>query len=179
MPALCRLALTTGLTLPLLAACGGGGGESFPPACPRPSILRDGADLYRYRGGGRDLTDLVLQGRITGLGGDCKRNGPKEVLATVSVGMDLTRGPAATSRTADVAYFVAVTDGDQVLDKRVYPLRAEFSENTDRLRLSGDTVELHLPVTDTKTAASYQVTVGFQLTPTELDENRRRQNRRQ
>ena len=96
------------------------------------------------------------------------------MVVTVSVGMDLTRGPASPSRTATVAYFIAVTDGDRVLDKRVFPLRADFPANTDRVRLSGEDVDLRLPVTDKKTAAAYQVTVGFQLTPDELEVNRRR-----
>ena len=61
-----------------------------------------------------------------------------------------------------------------MLDKQVYPLRADFPENTDRLRLAGDSVDLRLPVTAQKTAAAYQVTVGFQLTPAELAFNRAR-----
>jgi len=173
LPALARLALAVALPLPLLAGCGGDG-AGFPPPCPRPSILRDANDLFRYRGAGRDITDSVLEGRITGISGTCKRDGPDAVAATVSVGIELTRGPAANSRTADIAYFVAVSEGDRVLDKQVYQLRAEFPENTDRVRLSGDSVDLRLPVTDKKTAAAYQITVGFQLSPAELQVNRAR-----
>ncbi|GAC1337357.1 MAG: hypothetical protein NVSMB18_02090 [Acetobacteraceae bacterium] len=173
MPALSRATLAFASTLPLLSGCGGSG-DSFPPPCPRPSILRDANDLSRYRGGGRDLTDNVLTGRITGLSGSCKRDGSDSVVATVSVGIDLTRGPAAPSRIADIAYFVAVSEGDQVLDKQVFTVRAEFPSNTDRLRLSGDSVDLRLPVTEKKTAAAYQITVGFQLSPAELEVNRRR-----
>ena len=65
MPALSRLSLAA-LALPLLSGCGGGG-EQFPPVCPRPAILRDAADLSRYRGTGRDITDSILEGRITGI----------------------------------------------------------------------------------------------------------------
>jgi hypothetical protein len=177
MTALSRFGLAAALAVPLLAGCGGAGDE-FAPACPRPAILRDANDLQRYRGSGRDLTDSVLAGRITGISGSCKRDGSNKVAATVSVGMELTRGPAATSRVADIPYFVAVTEGERVLDKQVYTLRAEFPENTDRLRLSGDSVDLALPVTSTKGADAYQVTVGFQLTPTELEANRQRVRQR-
>jgi hypothetical protein len=175
MPALSRLTLA----LPLLAAgCGSFQDvNTFAPPCPRPLILRDANDISRYRGAGRDLTDAVLQGRITGISGSCKRDGNDAVAATVNVGIELTRGPAATSRVADVAYFVAVSEGERVLDKQVYQLRAEFPENTDRLRLSGDSVDLRLPVTDKKTAAAYTVTVGFQLSPAELQVNRQRAGR--
>jgi hypothetical protein len=173
MPALCRVLLMGSLTLPVLTGCGGDDAR-FAPPCPRPAILRDANDLFRYRGAGRDITDNVLEGRITSINGSCKRDGPNAVAATINVGIELTRGAAATSRVADIAYFVAVSEGDRVLDKQVFQLRAQFPENTDRVRLAGDSVDLRLPVTDKKTAAAYQVTVGFQLTPAELQVNRTR-----
>ncbi len=174
MPALFRSMATPALALVLLAGCGGSDNDSFAPPCPQPSIPRDFNDLSRYRGAGRDLTDSVLDGRITGLSGSCKRDGADAVLATVSVGIELNRGPAAPSRIAELAYFVAVSQGERILDKRVFTLRAEFPANTDRVRLTGDDVELRLPVTASKTAAAYRISVGFQLTPAELEVNRRR-----
>ena len=173
MAELSRLLLAA-LPVAVLAGCGGDKEAAFAPPCPRPSIPRDAADLFHFRGNGRDITDSVLEGRVTGVGGDCTRDGPNTVVTNVSVGIDLTRGPAARGRAADVAYFIAVSDGEKILDKRVYTLRAEFPENTDRLRLSGDSVELRLPVTRQKTAAAYTITVGFQLTPAELEFNRQR-----
>ena len=168
-----RLALLPAALLPLLAGCGSSS-DAFAPPCPNVAILRDAADLQRYRGAGRDLTDAVLNGRITGFNGSCTRDGADTVVTTVQVGIELQRGPAAPGRQATMSYFVAVLDGDRILDKQVFNLRAEFPPNTDRLRLAGDDVELRLPVTPTKTAAAYRVQVGFQLTPVELDANRRR-----
>ena len=158
-----------------LAACGDQ--ERFPPACPKAGIVRDAADLTRYAGPGRDLTDLALDGRITGLGGKCSRGKPGTVETTVSVGMELTRGPALRGRVADLGYFVAVAEGDTILDKRVFSLRAEFPENGDRVRLSGDDVDMVLPTARGKSAAAYRLLVGFQLTPEELELNRRRGTR--
>ena len=161
----------------LLAGCGDGTADKFAPPCPTVAILRDAADLTRYRGAGRDLTDAVLDGRITGLNGSCKRDGADTVVTTVQVGIELTRGPAAPGREATLAYFVAVLDGERILDKQVFQLRAAFPPNTDRLRLSGDDVELRLPVTPKKTAAAYRIQVGFQLSPLELEVNRKRGRR--
>ena len=156
----------------VLSACGGGTEDKFAPACPGAAILRDAADLHRYRGAGRDLTDTVLEGRISGLGGSCKRDGATTVVATIKVGIDLTRGPAAPDRQTDVTYFVAVLDGETILDKRVFRLRPSFEGNSNKLRLDGDEVELRLPVTRQKSAAAYRIQVGFQLTPAELAVNR-------
>ena len=91
--------------------------------------------------------------------------------------MKLQRGPAAAERRANVAYFVAVLEGDRILDKQIFPLRAEFPANADRVRLTGDDVELRLPVRPDKTAAAYRIEVGFQLTPEELAFNRARSRR--
>ena len=160
-----------------LAGCGSGTQDAFAPACPGAAIVRDAADLSRYRGDHRDLVDTVLEGRITGLNGNCKRDGSDTVVTTIQVGIELTRGPAAPGRQAELAYFVAVLDGERILDKQVFPLRAEFPPNADRLRLAGDDVELRLPVQENKTAAAYRIQVGFQLTPEELESNRQRSRR--
>ncbi len=177
MPATPRLRIALA-ALPLLALAGCGGDDAqFAPPCPGAAIVRDGADVTRYRGPGQDLTDLALSGRITGLQGKCTRADRGAMLATVTVGLELTRGPAAPGRTAELAYFVAVSRGDQILDKRVFPLRAEFPPNTDRLRLVGDDVELRLPTPPGTDASVYSIQVGLQLTPEELERNRRRSAR--
>lgn len=155
-----------------LTACGDGTDDKFAPPCPGAAILRDAADLHRFRGTGRDFTDTLLDGRISGLGGSCKRDGPNTVVATVTVGIDLTRGPAAADRQVEIAYFVAVVEGDTILDKRVFRLRPSFAANSNRLRLDGDELELRLPVSKQKSAAAYRIQVGFQLTPQELAVNR-------
>ena len=43
----------------------------------------------------------------------CKRDGSDTVVANLQVGMQLQRGPAAPGRTARLAYFVAVLDGEK------------------------------------------------------------------
>ena len=68
-----RIAALTALALPWgLAACGSDDPNEFPPACPAAAILADGADLTRTNGHGRDITDLVLDGRVTGMQGSCR-----------------------------------------------------------------------------------------------------------
>ncbi len=147
----------------------------FPPTCPATAILADAADLTRFDGRGQDLTDMVIDGKITGLAGRCRENGDgRSLQTTVTVSLDLSRGPAARSRTEPVGYFVAVTRGDTILDKRTFELRVAFPPNTDLVHVSGEPVQLALPTPTGVTGATYRILIGFQLSPEELALNRRR-----
>jgi hypothetical protein len=160
-----------------LSGCGPQRGE-FAPACPTPILERTLADVAQYRPGsnGRDLTDLVLQGRIVSVNGACKLADRKgsELLVSVQVGMQMTRGPAMQGRSADIPVFIAVTDGQTILDKQTYVVRADFPSNIEMVGLTGGPIDLKLPITLSKSGAAYQVRVGFQLTDEELEANRRR-----
>ena len=68
----------------------------------------------------------------------------------------------------------AVSRGDVVLDKQTYRVRPTFDANNDRLRLTGEDIELRLPVTPERTAAAYTISAGFELSPPEVEANRRR-----
>ncbi len=147
---------------------------AFAPTCPGTGILRDGADLTRFSGKGTDLTDMVVDGRITGLSGQCSLDDRTHLRTVIAVGMNLTRGPANTTRTDNVSYFVAVAQGDTILDKRVYVLPITFARNNDEIQLTGAPVNLVLPVDDKTNGGAYRILVGFQLTPQELAFNRSR-----
>lgn len=182
MRAVAALALTV-----TLAACGEGGlrgggrGEAPPqqilrPDCPTMAVLAEAADLRRYRTpDSQDLSDLVLNARITGLSGQCAyADRRRSVQVTITLAMEATRGPAAGERNITIPYFVAVTDAQKrILDKAVYTVAAAFPANRSRVRLTGEEVALTLPVDAERPPASYTVVVGFQLTETELALNRR------
>ena len=158
----------------LLAGCSQP--DAFAPACPQLAMLPDGADLIRYAGAGRDLTDLVLDAHLAAVPAACHwaNDAHTKVEAKLQVAMSLGRGPAMGGRTIDVPYFVAVTEGDAVLDKQVYAARAEFPSNADRVTVSSPEVSMVFPVTHEKSAAAYKIIVSFQLTPEELEQNRAR-----
>ena len=68
--------------------------------------------------------------------------------------------------------FVAVSDGDQILDKKLFPVRVQFQPNADTARLTTDAITMTLPISPDKPGAYYALTAGFQLTPEELELNR-------
>src|SRR5690349_11863677 len=153
--------------LPALVECGPSRNE-FAPACPGTAILGNAADLNVYRpdSPGRDLTDLVLHARVVGIRGNCAEGDRRNQLAvTVSVLAELTRGPAMQGRETDVPIFVAVVDGDNILDKYVYLMHASFPSNVDRVTLTPGEASIMLPVTGARSGAAYTIVAGFQLTP--------------
>jgi len=92
----------------------------------------------------------------------------------VNVAVELTRGPAMEGRETDVPVFVAVTDGDAILDKKVYLMHATFPPNVDRVTLTPGETDLALPVSPSKSGAAYSIFAGFQLTADQLEQNRQR-----
>jgi hypothetical protein len=157
----------------LLAGCGPTRNQ-FAPPCPGQAILGDAADYDVHRGGSNDLTDLVLHARIVGMQGTCREGDKKGQLAvTVQIGVEVTRGPAMTGREADLPIFIAVTEGDTILDKRTATMRVVFPSNVDRVTLTPGDINLLLSVTRTKSGAAYTILSGFQLSPGQMVQPRR------
>jgi hypothetical protein len=116
-----------------------------------------------------------LHARIVGIQGSCREGDQKNRLAvTVSVGIELNRGPAMQGRETEVPVFVAVTEGETILDKRAVRMPVVFPSNVDRVTLSPGEVNLLLPVSSTKSGAAYTILAGFQLTPDQMAQTRSR-----
>jgi hypothetical protein len=165
-------------TLVLLASCGPGKDE-FAPVCPVATPLWQAADLARFRdesaAANADVRDLILSGHIVAMPAKCQPGDkPNQLAADVSITLQLTRGPAMEGRAADVPVFLAVAEGDKILDKQVFPQHFVFPSGLDQVTWTSNPVHLVFPVSPTKTGAAYTVLAGFQLTPQELSLNRAR-----
>jgi hypothetical protein len=161
------------LLLPLFGC--GPGRNDFAPLCPSAALIPALADVTRYAGPGptHDVTDMVLQGRVVSVNGSCEAGDDKSVLpAKVMVAVSMRRGPAMKGREADVPVFLAVTEGDTVRDKKVFPLHVAFPPNVEQLTFTSPEIDLALPVSSDKSGAVYGIIAGFQLSPDELAANR-------
>ena len=168
-----RLAVPAALLAALLLSGCGSGALKFAPSCPQLAILAEGSDLTRFVGTGRDVTDRVLEARIAGVEASCSGGRGGEVVARLKLQADIARGPAARGRGAQVPYFVAVMDGDAVLDRREFVLEVNFPPNVDALRVAGGELELRFARAGDRGAAQYRIIVSLQLTEEELAHNRR------
>lgn len=168
-----RVAAAGLLALTGLGLAGCNTGENFPPPCPALSLLGDAADLTRYNGAGRDVTDTVLSARITAVPAMCKRDGAGRVRTTLNVMADVVRGPAMQGKAVDVPYFIAITENGKILDKMEFVAKVEFPSNVTRVPVVGQEIGFSVAVTPEKSAAAYKIYVGFSLTPDEVATNRK------
>ncbi len=157
----------------LLAGCGAFQKEESR-SCPEIRIDATTASLTRFQPGqGRDITDVVLSGDVTGFDGNCQYD-KDTVVVTLYPSFTLELGPAATDRTQSVEYFVAVPSYfPSPQAKQVFRTMVPFPANLNRLGFRGDEIAISLPLeNDQATAAHQQVYLGFQLTPEQLEYNR-------
>ncbi len=149
-----------------LAGCTGPGRDVFAPVCPTIAALPGAGDLALYRpGGGRDLTDVELEGTILSASGAC-RDGEKSgtVEADLTMQMRFQRGPAAPTRQANLPYFVGLARGDAILNKAIRTIRVTFPANVDVATVTTRPLQVIIPVGADRSAAAYQIWVGFQQT---------------
>ena len=142
--------------------------------CPKPYLLPDATALSRYRGTGRDLSDLVLNVRLTDVRGACAGTlGTRLEGARSHVVLVVTRGPAATTQDADIPYGVGVMRNGQILDAARYVQHIVFPPNVNTVQVTGQEVSMKLPTAKGVTGPSYHLYFWLQLTPEQLAANRR------
>ncbi len=175
MPLRIRILLAALATTLLAAGCDQT--KRQPPPCPAIIVVGETAELTQFRPGpGRDLTDVVAEGRIDRFDGFCetdrKRDGTGEVKVELQIFVVVARGPANTTRTASYEYFVAVADkSERILAKQTFSAEVAFEGNRNRLT-AFETLEQKIPLTVNQDGGAFTVYVGFQLTTDQLAYNR-------
>ena len=154
--------------------------EEPPPPCPRVSILGDAAALTKFRPGpGRDLTDVLYEGVVSGVTGSCAyaddgKRANRALSMKVALVIEAARGPANRDGRAPFPYFVGITDSSRnVLNKQRFSVTVVFPGNRTRLVVTDTPVVLEIPVKAGQSRQDLTVVVGFQLSRAELEYNRR------
>ncbi len=151
--------------------CGGDAGRA-ERICPRVEILEHADRLTEFRSGaGRDVTDVVVRGRLVDFAGECEiEEDSVEVDLVVEFALD--RGPANRAGKARFAHFVAIQEfHPDPAGKRVFPVEIDFEAGRDRA-LFRDRVAISIPLAGGRSARDYNVFIGFQLDRGQLDYNR-------
>ena len=167
-------ALVLGFALSL-GACGFFGSD-IPPPCPNVSILASSERLVLFRPGpGRDITDILTEADVSNLSSACEYD-DRRVDVDTTFEIIAARGPKADTNVVIIAYFVAIVDPDgRVIAKEVFESRIEFPKGRRRIGVR-EQVAQRIPLAERVLGQDYQILVGFQLTPDQLEYN---QSRRQ
>jgi len=177
-----RLFTSFGLMLSL-AACSSSALNPFradiPEPCPPITILKSAASKTAFQAGdGRDLIDIDYEASLSNVYSACDYSVDYDtragkIFVQVAPEVRAQRGPANSSRVADIEYFVALVDPDQqILNKNVFTLRVGFPGNLTRNQVrEEETVTLTIPTDGNTDGSDYQIFVGFQLDEDQLDYN--------
>lgn len=162
-----------------LAGCGmfgssttEGGTALFP--CPAVGVLQGTENVTLVRGTGADLTDVIVKAEMGRVVSKCEYNTSDSTI-TVDLAFDgiAELGPAATSRAFTLQTFVAVTRRYNAFDKKqILEVPVVFEPGQRQMRFVQSLDGTVLPYGDSADGRIYQILIGFQLTPQQLDYNR-------
>jgi len=143
--------------------------NQFAPACPVPGLLKPLAEIVRYRPGSVDVRDLIVRARIVDITGTCEPGDDiHTIVAKAQLMVEAQRGPAMQGNAVALPAFVAIAEGDTVLDKSLFNMAIEFPPNVDAARAASREVRMEIPITPQKSGAAYSIVGGFQLTADEV-----------
>ncbi|CAK0774517.1 Lipoprotein [Azospirillaceae bacterium] len=140
--------------------------------CPQVGIIRDLSQITNFRPGKRDLADVISHAEIADFKGDCTYDG-KGVSISVAVALVAERGPAFTGSQADYTYFVAIANPEnRILAKQEFSTAVEFKNGAPRAGTREELTQA-IPLAVDEDGRGYRVMLGFQLTPEQIEFNRR------
>jgi hypothetical protein len=148
-----------------------------PKPCPTVGVL-DGADrITVFNGQGRDITDVIVKAEISKAVVACEYDIDD---STISVDLAFNglaeMGPAARSSDMNLKGFLAVTriDGKKV-SKQIYDIPVSFDEGSRQVRFLKSIEQTVVPYGGEVDGSIYEFLIGFQVTQSQLDYNRKAQ----
>lgn len=162
------------------AACAGKDGSA--PVCPRAAILGDAQQMTRFAPAGTGAArQIEFEAEIADLASGCRlertRDGREVLVAAVAPVIVTRRGPANGSGRASFFYFVSLIAPDRsIVTKESFATDARFERDATRVERREDDppVTIDIPLRRGASAADFEIVVGLQLSPDELEYNRHR-----
>jgi hypothetical protein len=142
--------------------------------CPVIGSVYDASRYVKFADGeGRVYTDITYTGEITDVRLYCRYTGEAPLVAEIEVDFAFGKGPKAGSGSHTYPYFVAVTRRNgKVLAKENFTTSAEFGRRTVTARTELVN-QIKIPRADESiSGVNFEIVVGFDLTPEQLEFNR-------
>jgi len=141
--------------------------------CPVAGVLYDASRQVNILGA--ELHENVaFTGEIQKVRGFCRYVGKDPITMELEIDFALGKGPKAEGDERDYSYFVTVTRRDRfVLAKETFPLHVKFPKGVSVVNKREVVNGIVIPrANDTVSGSNFEVLVGFELTPTQLEYNR-------
>jgi hypothetical protein len=155
--------------------------------CPSVRILYDSSRFVQLTGPER-FENVGFTGEINGTQSSCRYFGTNPITVELALEMAFGKGPRAAGPTTQISYWVAViqvvrtTDPvtGQVVNTDIGPLVKErftqsisFESGSDRIAMVSPVTTVTIPRASERISGSnFEVLVGFELTPEQLQFNR-------
>ncbi len=142
--------------------------------CPVVGSVYDASRYVKFAdGGGKLYPDIAFTGEITDVRLYCRYTGDEPLVAEIEIDFAFGKGPKATGDNHDYPYFVAVTRRNgKVLAKEYFTTEAEFGRKTVTARTELVN-QISIPRADESiSGVNFEVVVGFELTPEQIEFNR-------
>jgi hypothetical protein len=92
--------------------------------------------------------------------------------ADIRVHFKATRAPGGEEAHYRVPYYVAVTSGGEIVDKKIHWLEFEFPKSAPSVMVEDWVGDIEVNVARQKRSYEYHLLVGFQLTQAQIDYNK-------
>jgi hypothetical protein len=160
-----------GLALLALAGCS----STKVNNCPIPVVLADASQIAVFRQGApQDLSGEAYRVALTGITTSCDINRKTgETDSSLTLNFRATRAPTTDAAHYSVPYFVAVTRGDQVIEKRILNITFDFAPGASSATFTESPDDFDIKLENGHFPYEYQLMAGFQMTPAQVDYNKR------
>lgn len=160
-----------GLALLALAGCN----STKVNICPVAVVLADAGQVTVFRpGAAQDLSGEAYRVFLTGASTSCDVN-KKTGETSSSLGLDFraSRAPTADGARYTVPYFVAVTQADRLIEKRILNVTFDFAPGASTATFHESPDDFNIQVENGHQPYEYQLMAGFQMTPAQVDYNKK------
>lgn len=153
------------------------GADSRPNVgpCPLMGVLYDNSRLVEFAQPGVErYANIAFTGEVQGVRGLCRYVDSNPITMGIEIDMAFGRGPAATSDRRNYRYWVAVTRrGVTPLEKQYFDVEARFEGGRNVTTARERIQQIVIPrANETVSGENFEILVGFELTPEQLQFNR-------
>jgi hypothetical protein len=153
------------------------GGDDRPNVgpCPLTGVLYDNSRLVAFDAPGVErYASITNTGELTGVRSLCRYVDDNPITMTMEIDMSFGRGPASTSDRQTYRYWIAVARrGRAPIEKAYFDVDVRFPRGQSVVTRTEQIERIVIPRANAEVSGeNFEVLVGFELTPEQLQFNR-------